>query len=210
MQNFFALTTRVDRARDEAIARRRGAKYAMSADTILVDDADGVRTITLNRPDKLNAFNADMHARAARGARAAPRAEATRAVLLTGAGKGFCAGPGSRRPRAGEGRARPPDLGQTIETLWNPLVRAIRGARKAGRLRRQRRRRPAPAPTSRSPAISCWPRARRIHPAVLPARPRAGRRRHLVSAAPRRRGARQGAGAARRAARRPSRPRPGA
>ena len=63
----------------------------MSGSTILVTDKDGVRTITLNRPDKLNSFNEDMH-RALRAALAEAAAETTRAVLLTGAGKGFCAG----------------------------------------------------------------------------------------------------------------------
>ena len=102
----------------------------MSGSEILSTDKDGVRTITLNRPDKLNSFNEDMH-RALRAALAEAAVETTRAVLLTGAGKGFCAGQDLSDRVQGEGgpggSRTAPDLGHTIDTLWNPLVRAIRG-----------------------------------------------------------------------------------
>lgn len=98
------------------------------SDTILVDDADGVRTITLNRPDKLNSFNEHMHA-ALRVALDGARGEAIRAIVLTAAGKGFCAGQDlGDRVQGEDGKA--PDLGHTIDTLWNPLVRAIRSLEK--------------------------------------------------------------------------------
>ena len=100
----------------------------MTSSTIIVDDSAGVRTITLNRPDKLNAFNEEMH-EALQGALAGAADETVRAILLTGAGKGFCAGQDlSDRVQGEDGKA--PDLGQTIATLWNPLVRAIRGLAK--------------------------------------------------------------------------------
>lgn len=93
--------------------------------TITVEDSAGVRTITLNRPDKFNSFNEEMHA-ATRAALAGAGDSMVRAVLLTGAGKGFCAGQDlSDGVQCKDGQA--PDLGHTIETLWNPLVRAIRG-----------------------------------------------------------------------------------
>jgi 2-(1,2-epoxy-1,2-dihydrophenyl)acetyl-CoA isomerase len=96
----------------------------MAGGTILVQDSGGVRTITLNRPDKLNAFNEEMNG-ALRAALAGAAGDSVRAVLLTGAGKGFCAGQDlSDRVQSEDGQA--PDLGQTIEALWNPLVRAIR------------------------------------------------------------------------------------
>jgi 2-(1,2-epoxy-1,2-dihydrophenyl)acetyl-CoA isomerase len=101
----------------------------MSATSFIkVEDAAGVRTITLNRPDKLNSFNEEMHA-GAREAFAAAVDERVRAVLLTGTGKGFCAGQDLTDRVQGED-GKQPDLGQTIETLWNPLVRAIRGLTK--------------------------------------------------------------------------------
>ncbi|WP_245443734.1 2-(1,2-epoxy-1,2-dihydrophenyl)acetyl-CoA isomerase PaaG [Mesorhizobium sp. DCY119] len=82
-------------------------------------------TLTLNRPDKLNSFNEEMH-RALRAAIESARDEATvRAVLLTGAGRAFCAGQdlGDRDPR---NSTEAPDLGYTIETFYNPLLRLIR------------------------------------------------------------------------------------
>jgi 2-(1,2-epoxy-1,2-dihydrophenyl)acetyl-CoA isomerase len=96
----------------------------MTATTILVEDSGGVRTLTLNRPDKLNAFNAEMN-RALLAALAGAEDDGIRAVLLTGSGKGFCAGQDLSERMQGEG-SQAPDLGHTIETLWNPVVRAIR------------------------------------------------------------------------------------
>lgn len=78
--------------------------------------------ITLNRPDRLNSFVPQMHL----ALRAAIEAAAgKRAILLTGAGRGFCAGQdlGDRDPRKLGG---PPDLGETVREFWAPLVRQIR------------------------------------------------------------------------------------
>jgi 2-(1,2-epoxy-1,2-dihydrophenyl)acetyl-CoA isomerase len=99
----------------------------MTSTSILVEDNGGVRTITLNRPDKLNAFNEEMHG--ALRAALAGADDSVRAVLLTGAGKAFCAGQDLSGRVQGEG-GQAPDLGHTIETLWNPLVRAVRGLAK--------------------------------------------------------------------------------
>lgn len=101
----------------------------MDNQTVLSAQADGVLTITLNRPDKLNSFNEEMH-RAFRAAlQRAHDDAAVRAVLLTGAGRGFCAGQdlGDRDPRKG-GPA--PDLGHTLETFYNPSLRLIRALEK--------------------------------------------------------------------------------
>jgi 2-(1,2-epoxy-1,2-dihydrophenyl)acetyl-CoA isomerase len=99
-----------------------------ASSTITVEESAGICTITLNRPHKLNAFNEEMHA-ALREALAGAGDDGVRAVLLTGAGKGFCAGQDlSDRVQGEDGKA--PDLGHTIATLWNPLVRAIRGLAK--------------------------------------------------------------------------------
>ncbi len=94
-------------------------------DTVLSAFAEGVLTLTLNRPDKLNAFNEEMHMALREGFERAHRDPAVRAVLLTGEGRGFCAGQdlGDRDPRKG-GSA--PDLGRTIELFYNPLIRLIR------------------------------------------------------------------------------------
>ncbi|RBO52399.1 2-(1,2-epoxy-1,2-dihydrophenyl)acetyl-CoA isomerase [Rhodovulum sp. BSW8] len=89
----------------------------------------GVLRLVLNRPQKLNAFNEDMH-RALRSQLDRAHEEATvRAVLLTGAGRGFSAGQdlGDRDPRRG---GPPPDLGHTLETFYNPMLRRLRSLEK--------------------------------------------------------------------------------
>lgn len=98
------------------------------SETILSAFADGVLRLTLNRPDKLNAFNEEMHLALRAGFERAHADADVRAVLLTGAGRGFCAGQdlGDRDPNA----AGKPDLGYTIETFYNPLVRQIRSLAK--------------------------------------------------------------------------------
>lgn len=98
----------------------------MSAtDPVLVTLAEGVLEVTLNRPERLNAFNEPMHL-ALRAAVQRAQDEATvRCVLLTGAGRGFCTGQdlGDRDPRK---MAGPPDLGATLERFYNPTLRLIR------------------------------------------------------------------------------------
>ena len=90
---------------------------------------DAVLHLTLNRPDKLNAFDDAMHALLRAGVERAHDDAGVRAVLITGAGRAFCAGQdlSARDPRRMEG---PPDLGHTIETLYNPLIRQIRSLEK--------------------------------------------------------------------------------
>ena len=92
--------------------------------TILYQAADGVAMLTLNRPDKLNVFNEAMHAELARALDRVEADPTIRAVLLTGAGRGFCAGQDLGDRVIGEGDA-PPDLGATLDRWYNPLVRRI-------------------------------------------------------------------------------------
>ena len=98
------------------------------SDTILTEVHEGWTEITLNRPDRLNAFNDEMHLALRAALDGAADAEC-RAVLLTGSGRGFCTGQDldGRDPRKMDG---PPDLGHTLETLYNPLVRQIAGLEK--------------------------------------------------------------------------------
>jgi 2-(1,2-epoxy-1,2-dihydrophenyl)acetyl-CoA isomerase len=92
--------------------------------TILYEAAEGVATLTLNRPDKLNAFNETMHGELAQALDRIDADPGIRAVLLTGAGRGFCAGQDLGDRVTGEGN-RPPDLGDTLDRLYNPLIRRI-------------------------------------------------------------------------------------
>lgn len=97
-------------------------------ESVLSTLADGVLSLTLNRPDKLNSFNDDMHFALRAGMQRAHDDDAVRAVLLTGAGRGFCAGQdlGDRDPRKGPA----PDLGLTLETFYNPTLRLMRSIEK--------------------------------------------------------------------------------
>jgi 2-(1,2-epoxy-1,2-dihydrophenyl)acetyl-CoA isomerase len=94
------------------------------SDGILAQDHGTWTEITLNRPERLNAFNDTMHA-ALRTQIEGARNRGTRAILLTGAGRGFCAGQdlGDRDPAKMDG---PPDLSKTILTWYAPLIRLIR------------------------------------------------------------------------------------
>ena len=98
-------------------------------ETVLTALERGVLRLTLNRPDKLNSFNEDMHLALRAAIQRAHDDAGVRAVLLTGAGRGFCAGQdlGDRDPRKG-GPA--PDLGHTLDTFYNPTLRLIRALEK--------------------------------------------------------------------------------
>jgi 2-(1,2-epoxy-1,2-dihydrophenyl)acetyl-CoA isomerase len=101
----------------------------MTETPLLVAVADGVATLTLNRPERLNAFTAGLHeALAAALDRAASDPE-IRALLITGAGRGFCAGQdlSERKPLIGGERR---DLGEGLERYYNPLIRRLRGLEK--------------------------------------------------------------------------------
>lgn len=95
----------------------------MSYDNILFDVSAGVARLTLNRPDKLNSFTAAMHAEV-RDALGRLEREGARVLVLTGAGRGFCAGQdlGDRTVAPGGKGA---DLGESIEQNYKPLVLAL-------------------------------------------------------------------------------------
>jgi 2-(1,2-epoxy-1,2-dihydrophenyl)acetyl-CoA isomerase len=86
--------------------------------------SDGVTTITLNRPEVLNCCNRKMSLELQRAFAAVGRSPTARAVLLTGAGRAFCAGQdlGEALPKDGSF----PDLGDFVRATWNPIIRAIR------------------------------------------------------------------------------------
>jgi 2-(1,2-epoxy-1,2-dihydrophenyl)acetyl-CoA isomerase len=93
--------------------------------SILVSRDAGVLTLTLNRPDKLNAFNPEMH-KLLRDALEQARDDAgVRAVLLTGAGRGFCAGQDLSERNVSPGAASI-DLSVSLGSNYNPLVRRLR------------------------------------------------------------------------------------
>src|SRR6267142_3847370 len=93
--------------------------------SILVSQEAGVLAITLNRPDKLNAFNPEMHRLLRKALERAADEPEVRALLLTGSGRGFCAGQ-DLSERNLEPGAAPIDLSVSIGSHYNPLVRRLR------------------------------------------------------------------------------------
>jgi 2-(1,2-epoxy-1,2-dihydrophenyl)acetyl-CoA isomerase len=97
----------------------------MSYDTILYSVESGIARLTLNRPERLNSFTDAMHAEI-RDALARVRADGTvRVLLLTGAGRAFCAGQDLADRAVAPGGA-PVDLGASIENNYKPLLLALR------------------------------------------------------------------------------------
>ena len=83
--------------------------------------ADGaVARITLNRPDRLNSFTAHMHEELREALAGLGEA---RVIVLTGEGRGFCAGQDLNDRAVAPGEAV--DLGATVQSSWNPLVRTL-------------------------------------------------------------------------------------
>lgn len=95
----------------------------MAFQHILYEVANSVACLTLNRPDSLNSFTADMHAEVAEVLAAAADDADIRAVVITGAGRGFCAGQDLNDRNVAPGERI--DLGDSVETFYNPLIRRI-------------------------------------------------------------------------------------
>ncbi|MBI3567343.1 MAG: 2-(1,2-epoxy-1,2-dihydrophenyl)acetyl-CoA isomerase [Gemmatimonadetes bacterium] len=97
----------------------------MADDSILYAVSEGVATITLNRPDVLNSFTLAMGEAMQHALGRAAADDGVRAVLITGAGRGFCAGQDLAAVLPAEG-APMPDIGAVVVACWNPIIRAIR------------------------------------------------------------------------------------
>lgn len=93
--------------------------------SVLVSLEAGVLQLTLNRPDKLNAFNPEMHKLLRKALEQALDDADVRAVLLTGAGRGFCTGQDLSERDVGP-HAAPIDLSVSLGSNYNPLVRRLR------------------------------------------------------------------------------------
>ncbi|GAB3677543.1 2-(1,2-epoxy-1,2-dihydrophenyl)acetyl-CoA isomerase PaaG [Salinisphaera aquimarina] len=98
----------------------------MADDSIVLSIEAGIARITLNRPNKLNSFNAAMHEALAEALDTVEADESVRVLLLTGAGKGFCAGQDLGEAGVAPGGDTPPDLGGAVERYYAPLVRRLR------------------------------------------------------------------------------------
>ena len=95
-------------------------------DTILFSIDGGVAKLTLNRPDRLNSFNEQMHADIQRAFDEIDANKNVRVLLLTGAGRGFCAGQdlSDKGVSPADG---PVNLADKVQRLWAPLIRRLVG-----------------------------------------------------------------------------------
>jgi 2-(1,2-epoxy-1,2-dihydrophenyl)acetyl-CoA isomerase len=96
------------------------------SDVLLSDRQGAVLTLTLNRPDSLNALTAETLRALTAAFVTAGREPGVRAIVLTGAGRAFCAGQ-DLKELAARGRDGDADLGEDLRLGYMPLIRAIRG-----------------------------------------------------------------------------------
>lgn len=95
-----------------------------SFETIEVSMREGLATLTLNRPDRLNSFNTQMHAEVREFLAAVKSDSSVRCLLITANGRGFCAGQ-DLSDRAVSADQAAPDLSESIKKNYNPLVRTL-------------------------------------------------------------------------------------
>jgi len=93
----------------------------MAYQTILFQVASGAARLTFNRPDRLNSFNVEMHTEVADALTQVERDDAVRALLITGSGRGFCAGQDLSDSAVAPGV----DLGESLESRYNPLIKRL-------------------------------------------------------------------------------------
>ena len=97
------------------------------SDALVLIATDGpVRTLTLNRPAALNSFTGALHAELRAALDAAAADNSVRCLVITGAGRGFCAGQDLNDPDMAAVNGGAPDVGAVIERLYKPLALRIR------------------------------------------------------------------------------------
>src|ERR671932_1373670 len=99
-------------------------------DAVLVDTQEGVQTLTLNQPKRLNALSAELLQSLNEALRAAERDDAVRALVLTGAESAFSSGADISEFNFND--SRPPDLGDLLRRRVNPVVTRLRSGGKTG------------------------------------------------------------------------------
>ncbi len=99
---------------------------ARGYETILYEVSDGVATITLNRPDVLNAIDQRMGEELHDALRKAQEDTNVRAIVLTGAGRAFSAGEDIQALRSDYEKGIDPQLGERLKTKYNPIIKRIR------------------------------------------------------------------------------------
>jgi len=98
----------------------------MAYETIEFEITEGVAVLTLNRPDRMNSFNTEMHGEVRDALKQVKKDDSVRCLLITGNGRGFCAGQ-DLSDRNVDPNADMPNLGESIEKNYNPLIRTLQG-----------------------------------------------------------------------------------
>ena len=96
----------------------------MAYETILFEIANGAGRLTFNRPDRLNSFTVQMHGEVAEALTQVEQDDSVRALLVSGAGRGFCAGQDLADRTVAPG-GEGVDLGESLENRYNPLIRRL-------------------------------------------------------------------------------------
>ena len=100
----------------------------MTYQNIRFEAQDGIARLTLNRPDKLNSFNGAMHAELRAALNGVQHDKSIRVLVITGAGRGFCAGQDLADPDMAMGPLQP-DIGNVVEHNYKPLILALQDLR---------------------------------------------------------------------------------
>jgi 2-(1,2-epoxy-1,2-dihydrophenyl)acetyl-CoA isomerase len=98
---------------------------AADSPSLLVSSLGAVRLLTLNRPASLNSFNGELHGRLSAALADAAGDSSVRALVITGAGRAFCAGQDLNDPELGM-QGGTPDVGGVVEKLYKPLALRVR------------------------------------------------------------------------------------
>ncbi len=96
-----------------------------SYECLQVSEHNGVVELKLSRPERLNAFSKTMHAELKVALKEIERFNGLRALVITGEGRGFCAGQDLEERRIAEGEPKP-DLGDSLKNTYSPLVARLR------------------------------------------------------------------------------------
>lgn len=102
----------------------------MAYETILVETGEGIGTVTLSRPDVLNAFNDAMTTELQGALKALERDGEVRALILTGAGRAFCAGQDLQSIKGKYAGTEPPHFGDDLRKRYHPIITRLRTTEK--------------------------------------------------------------------------------
>lgn len=101
----------------------------MNFNTISLSLSDGIARLTLNRPEKLNSFTGEMHAELRTALDHVQADRTARVLVLSGAGRAFCAGQDLADPDMAKVDGKMPDIGNMVEANYKPLILRLQNLR---------------------------------------------------------------------------------